>query len=207
MRVVLASASPRRLALLRTLGIEPSVVHAELDEAPRVGEAAVALALRLAEAKALKVAASVGGAALVVAADTVVSRDGELLAKPASPAENQAMLRALSGRSHDVITAVCCIRLPEMRRLCDSATTQVAFTDVSDREARWYSGLGEGLDKAGGYAIQGAAALWIREIHGSPSNVVGLPMELLRRLCLGLGLDLLSLSPPTDDHGDPGGLS
>ena len=199
MRVVLASSSPRRLELLRAVGVEPEVLPAEVDESAQPGEAPETMVLRLATGKARAVAGRVQGPALVLGADTVVVRDAVVLGKPRDSRDLRRMLESLSGRSHQVLTGVCLIdrepdgRLPDVE-LTGLATTTVVFAALAPGDIDWYVASGEGFDKAGGYAVQGLAALFIPEIRGSWSNVVGLPLDLLHRLATALGRDLRQLS-------------
>ena len=174
-RLILASGSPRRAELLTAAGIAFIVQAADIDETPRPGEAAPDYALRLAREKA----AGVGGP-LVLAADTIVVLDGEIMGKPVDAADAIRMLQALSGREHDVITAVC-LRRGDLE-LFHAETTRVRFVPLSQAEVEEYVASGEPMDKAGAYGIQGLASRYVDRIDGSYSNVVGLPMALVYRL-------------------------
>lgn len=180
--LVLASASPRRLALLAQIGVVPaSVVAPEIDETPGKTELPRLLALRLARAKA---AAVVG--AYVLAADTVVACGRRVLPKAEDEGTARRCLALLSGRRHRVLTAVV-LRSPDGRtaeRVCESAVT---FARLSDAQMAAYLASGEWRGKAGGYAIQGLAAAHIRALSGSYSNVVGLPLFETAQLLRGLG--------------------
>lgn len=184
--LVLASASPRRSALLSQLGLAFEVLPAELDETPLPGEEATGYVLRLAQAKAAHVARARPGA-LVLAADTTVERDGAILGKPADARDGAAMLRALSGRAHRVHTGIA---LAGRFVASQVVTTAVRWRALSEEEIAWYVGTGEGTDKAGGYASQGKAGLFITALEGSATNVIGLPLaescELLRAAGLRL---------------------
>lgn len=173
-RLVLASASPRRKELLALTGLPFESCAADLDEQVHDGEAAEPYVERLAREKAMAV--SVGREACVtLAADTSVVVDGEVLGKPGPSAEAGArMLLRLSGRSHVVMTgiAVCAGTVVRSRVI----RTTVEFKALSPREVRWYVGTGEGHDKAGGYALQGRAGVFVRSLTGSSSNVIGLPL-------------------------------
>lgn len=171
-RLVLASASPRRLALLAQIGVTPDeVIAADIDETPRAGETPRLLAVRLAGAKAM--AAKVEGA-LVLAADTVVAVGRRVLPKAESEAQARDCLALLSGRGHRVYTAVALRDGADMRtRLVE---TRVVFKRLSDAEIERYIAGGEWRGKAGGYAVQGVAARYIMSIVGSYSAVVGLPL-------------------------------
>jgi septum formation protein len=172
---VLASASPRRAGLLAQAGIRPSrIVAADVDETPRKQELPRAYALRLAVAKAQAVAAE-EREALVLAADTVVACGRRILPKAQTPEEVERCLRLLSGRRHQVLTALALIA-PGTKLRTRIVTTRVAFKVLSPRDIAEYVASGEGEGKAGGYAIQGRAEAFVRFINGSYSNVVGLPL-------------------------------
>jgi nucleoside triphosphate pyrophosphatase len=169
--LVLASSSPRRRELLNVLGVPFRVAEPqEVDETPVDGEQPMALVRRLAEAKAR----SVGGDP-VVAADTVVEIDGEILGKPLDVEDARRMLERLSGRPHLVHTAVA-VRSGEHVEL-EVVTTSVRFTPLTPEKVEWYLATGEPFGKAGAYAIQGAGGALVEEIQGSVSNVVGLPLH------------------------------
>jgi septum formation protein len=172
---VLASASPRRLALLRQAGLEPSVVIApEIDETLRKGELPRAYALRVAEAKMEAVAAKETGS-FVLAADTVVALGRRVLPKAEDDVEVARCLKLLSGRRHAVLTALA-LKPPGKAVRTRVVMTRVAFKGLSQREIDAYVASGEGVGKAGGYAVQGRAEAFVRWINGSYSNVVGLPL-------------------------------
>ena len=179
--LVLASGSPRRRAMLADLDVDFVVVPADVDESIMPGESAIDYVMRVANVKAQTVS-SVHPSDVVLAADTTVDRDGEILAKPVDANDAIAMLRSLSGRDHLAHTAVCVVRDGSAQTALVS--TSVSFRSLSDEEIAWYVGTGEPLDKAGAYAIQGRAAAFVSGISGSVSNVVGLPLaetiELLR---------------------------
>ena len=184
--LILASGSPRRAHILKELGVRFRVEVSNEDESLQPGEDGATAVERLARAKALAVA---GKEALpVLAADTEVLCDDEILGKPAGEAAARAMLRRLSGRSHEVVTGVCLVD----RRGAHSGVerSRVTLAELSDDEVAWYVGTGEPLDKAGGYNIHGRGALFIETIEGSPSNVAGLPVRLLLKLAREAGLDL-----------------
>jgi septum formation protein len=175
--LILASESPRRLALLAQAGITPLAVRpTALDETPRPREAPRDYARRLALAKAAAAAdAWPDGPAVFLAADTVVACGRRILPKAESAAEVQACLALLSGRRHMVMTAVA-LSLPDGRARLRLVETRVSFRRLTEGEIAHYAGTGEGLGKAGGYAIQGRAEAFVRGINGSWSNVVGLPL-------------------------------
>jgi septum formation protein len=166
---VLASASPRRAELLRAAGFTFDVLVADVDEAVHPGEAPEAYVRRVAEAKGRAVASRAEGRR-VLAADTTVVVEGVILGKPADAAEASRMLRALSGRTHQVLTGVW------LDGACEVESTDVEFVPLTDEEIAWYVASGEPMDKAGAYAIQGLASRFISRIRGSYSNVVGLPV-------------------------------
>lgn len=187
-RVVLASASPRRLDLLRRIGVEPVVMPAHIDETARPGESAQALVGRLASAKAEAVDVDPG--LLVIAADTVVVLDGEILGKPGGHAEAEMMLRRLGGRTHAVMTGIACRREGQTVRAV--VRTEVTFRHLTMQEVVWYVATGESHDKAGGYGIQGAAGAFVTSVVGSDTNVVGLPLSETITLARQVGIDLLA---------------
>ena len=185
--LILASASPRRLALLRQAGWEPdSVQAAEIDETPRRGELPRALAARLAGEKARAVAAR-NPDAWILAADTVVACGRRILPKPATADEAKACLALLSGRRHRVFGGVHAID-PAGRERARGAVTAVAFKRLAAREIEDYAAGGEWRGKAGGYAIQERAGVFVRFLGGSYFNVVGLPLYETAALLEGMGL-------------------
>ena len=176
MKLILASASPRRAKILHDAGISFSVLSSAIDETPYPGETPQQLVQRLADAKAELVAARAAGPAILVAADTVVVLDGQILGKPRSTDEARRMLELFSGRTHSVVTGVSLIRLPEMDRRQFIETTLVQFAPLSRDEISRYLATEEPYDKAGAYAIQGHAGRYISRIEGCYFNVVGLPL-------------------------------
>lgn len=181
--VVLASGSPRRKVLLAPLVPEFEVVVSDVDEDALTVSDPEETARTLASAKARAVAHLRPGA-LVIGADTVVAVNTgtgyEQLAKPTDAADAVRMLRALSGRKHVVITGVALVSPDQTLTFAD--TTHVAFRDLSDEEIRDYVATGEPMDKAGAYAIQGGAAGFVASVEGSVTNVVGLPVEVLKQV-------------------------
>ncbi|HLI09978.1 MAG TPA: Maf family nucleotide pyrophosphatase [Alphaproteobacteria bacterium] len=185
-RLILASASPRRLALLRQIGITPDLVEpAAIDEAPLRRELPRAHALRLAEVKARAVAAR-HPAAFVLGADTVVACGRRILPKALDERTARRCLELLSGRRHRVIGGVVLLA-PDGRMARRIVVSIVAFARLEPREIEAYLAAGEWHDKAGGYAIQGRAAAFVRHLSGSYSNVVGLPLYETVALLRGLG--------------------
>jgi septum formation protein len=182
LQVILASASPRRLELLRQIGIEPARVFTpDINEAPRANEAPRVYALRMALSK---LAPDEGS--FVIAADTVVSAGARILHKTDTAAEAGAYLRLLSGRRHKVFTGVA-VRAPDGRVASRVVTSVVGFARLDDVQIRDYLVSGEWEQKAGGYAIQGRAAAFIDFLSGSYSGVVGLPLHETSTLLRGLG--------------------
>lgn len=178
-RLLLASASPRRAELLRAAGFAFDVQPANADESLHAGESAAAYVQRVAEAKARAVL-SLAGERIVLAADTTVVVDDQILGKPQDAADAIRMLRALSNRRHDVMTGVTVAA--GNRVVTELATTTVEFVAMTDREIEWYVASGEPTDKAGAYAVQGLASRFVTRIDGSYSNVVGLPLAVVYRM-------------------------
>lgn len=172
--LILASASPRRAELLKAAGIEFNVRVADVDESILPGESPADYVLRLSIDKARAVARP---GEIVLGADTTVVIDEIIAAKPVDIDDASRMLRALSGRWHEVLTGVTIIA--DDQAVSRVETTRVSFIEMSDSEIEWYIGTGEPMDKAGGYGIQGFASRFIDRIEGSYSNVVGLPVEMV----------------------------
>jgi septum formation protein len=184
--LVLASASPRRQDLLRNAHISFAVQPADIDETPRPVENPREYAERLAREKALAVWQT-RPQDVVLGADTIVVVDETILGKPADAADATRMLRALSDRTHRVITGVCIVWPGKLRKedrqlKTASETTLVTFNKLSEEEIQEYISTAEPMDKAGAYAIQGIASRWIPRIEGDYSNVVGLPVALVYRM-------------------------
>lgn len=187
MRLILASASPRRLDLLARIGVVPDGVYpADLDETPRKAELPRVYAQRIAREKALDVAARHAGS-VILAADTVVAVGRRILPKAEDTATAQSCLELLSGRRHQVLTAVTMIDASGSARHRLSATT-LAFKRLSPREIAAYIASEEWRGKAGGYAIQGHAEAFVRFLSGSHSGVIGLPLFETRALLVSAGV-------------------
>lgn len=185
-RLVLASASPRRLDLLRQIGLTPDAVEAaDLDEAPLPHETPRQLALRLAQAKAAHVA-SAAPDAYVLGADTVVAVGRRVLPKAEDEREVRDCLRLLSGRAHRVLTGVAVVA-PGGKSAARLVESRIHFKRLSDADVAAYLACGEGIGKAGGYAIQGHAGALVISLQGSYSGVVGLPLYETANLLAGLG--------------------
>ena len=184
----LASASPRRREILRSLGLQFTYAGEDLDEQVRAGETAEELVVRLAGDKAHAAAGSRPGTA-VLGADTVVVLNGEVFGKPRDESDAVAMLAALSGRTHEVMTGVA-LSYGE-HRLTTLSRSKVRFRDITRAEARAYWRTGEPQDKAGGYAVQGLAAIFIADLRGSYSGVMGLPVFETAAMLRSAGMEVL----------------
>jgi septum formation protein len=180
--LVLASASPRRAELLRRIGLDPTIIAADIDESVLPGESPHDYVVRVAADKAHAVAQA-HPSQVILAADTAVVVDDEALGKPADVDDAVAMLARLSGRSHRVLTAVVVVD-PEGIEHSSVAAATVTMADTSATERAWYVGTGEPMDKAGAYAVQGIGAAFVEQVDGDPTTVIGLPLrttvELLR---------------------------
>lgn len=193
--IYLASASPRRRELLGQLGIKPAIHAVSLDETRHIEEDPIDFTRRLALGKATAAWEELGGATgrLIIGADTTVVIDADVLGKPHDNAAAAAMLRRLSGRRHAVHTAVAGVM--EAERQVRVSTSAVSFRALGTAEIDAYVATGEPLDKAGAYAIQGLAAVFIEHLDGSYSGVMGLPLFETASLMRDFGHDVL-LSPP-----------
>jgi nucleoside triphosphate pyrophosphatase len=196
LNLVLASASPRRRELLAGLGLRFTVRPADVDETPRDGEDPGAYVLRLAQEKAAAVALPENTQELVLAADTTVVIDGEILGKPLDEEDARRMLRRLSGREHEVLTGLALCEAGG-REASAMETSRVRMAALSEDEIAWYAATREPLDKAGAYAIQGLGSLFVEAVAGNYSNVVGLPIPAVYRLFAALGVDLKAFIPRT----------
>ena len=185
--IILASQSPRRRELLSLYGLPFVVDPSQADEEHVTGTGAQRVQA-LALAKCEEVAQRHPGR-MVLAADTLVCVDSHILGKPKDRQDAEAMLRLLSGRAHQVHTGMC-LQLPDGRRMLGVDTAQVHFMELTDDMIRRYVATGEPLDKAGAYAIQGMAGVFITHIEGSPSNVIGLPLGLLTQFLTEAGVEL-----------------
>ena len=179
MKLILASASPRRAEILRNAGFRFEVQPAHVDETPLPGEAAEAYVQRVATAKAAAAATSLeanASRAVVIGADTVVVVDGRILGKPADAADARRMLKLLSGRDHDVLTGLSFLTMPTGAETVRVESTRVSFLPLSDEGIEDYLLTGEPFDKAGAYGIQGIGGRFISRIEGCYFNVMGLPI-------------------------------
>ncbi len=177
--LILASASPRRVELLRILEPSFSQQPADIDETQRHGEDPKTYVCRMAEEKAAAVAPGNPGS-VIIGADTTVVIDGQTLGKPKDRADGIAMLQRLGGRTHQVLTGVCVLHDAGKQTICDQS--EVSFVNVSSAQAAAYWATGEPADKAGGYGIQGLGSIFVQRINGSYSGVMGLPLAPLTKL-------------------------
>lgn len=186
MKVILASASPRRQALLQQIGITPLVCPAGFAEGSGTASQAQEVALYNAAGKCAAVAAKMGDELPVIAADTIVVIDNVILGKPQDAAAAKAMLQCLSGRTHQVITGVAVrYKGQQLSKVC---VTDVSFRQLTAEEIDAYIATGEPMDKAGAYGIQGRGAVLVEKINGCYNNVVGLPLSLLYLMMQRLGV-------------------
>jgi len=197
MKLILASASPRRTEILRDAGFSFEVVQANVDETRLRGETARAMTRRLAEAKACAVAERLHPleGAIVIGADTTVEIRGRLLGKPQSAKDARRMLLQLGGKTHRVVTSVAVLRIPDRVTQTATETTRVRFARMSGDEIAAYLATGEPLDKAGAYAVQGIGGRFIERIEGCYFNVVGLPLARVYQMLIRLGWQ-----PPRGNH-------
>lgn len=191
MKIILASASPRRAQLMEQLGINFRIMVSEVDEQITPGQSPETLVQELARRKAEAVALG-EDEGLVIAADTLVISDGHIFGKPTSPDEAVAMLQQLSGKSHTVVTGVAVVNAATGEVLTGAEKTEVYFRPLTEEEIWAYVRSGEPLDKAGAYGIQGLGSLLVSRIEGCFFNVVGLPLAKLAEMLRHFGVDLLN---------------
>jgi septum formation protein len=190
LNIILASASPRRQQLLENVGLHDfKIIHPDFEESILPGQSPEEVVCELSRGKARSVAEKVSGDALIIAADTIVYLDGEILGKPRDEIAAAQMLRALSGREHRVFTGVTVSR-GEME-ITSFECTLVRFRELSEREIAAYIASGESFGKAGAYGAQGLGALLVERIEGDYFNVVGLPLCKLSQMLEELGVRLL----------------
>ena len=186
MQVILASASPRRLALLQQIGIEAKVCPADFDEVSGSAVQAEDVVLANAIGKCKAVVKIKGDSLPVIAADTVVVAEGVILGKPQNEEDAVEMLKQLSGKTHKVMTGIAVSYAGEM--LAEVCETEVVFRELTDEEIKKYVATGEPLDKAGAYGIQGMGAVLVEKINSCYNNVVGLPLTRLQLILAKLGV-------------------
>jgi len=190
MRLILASGSPRRRDLLASVGLDFEIIPSDIHEHRLPDEAPAIYVERVAREKASSVEVP---DAVVLGADTTVVHAGRMLGKPSHPAEATAMLERLSGDSHTVLTGVAVSYMEDESRVLISEVSSsiVRFLPMTKDEIDSYVGTGEPLDKAGAYALQGIGAIFVRSVTGSPSNVIGLPLDVTARLLRIAGISIL----------------
>jgi len=186
-RLILASSSPRRKELLEEIGLQFEVIPGNVREVVTEGESPINHVVRLAKEKALAVAVNLTDS-WVIGADTIVLLDGEILGKPAGVEDACRMLLKLNGKKHRVITGFCIHDIDRGETITSYVETIVTFNEVSEEEILNYIKTGEPFDKAGGYAIQGMGSFLVKEIEGSYTNVVGLPVDELKEVLKRLGV-------------------
>ncbi|MFI6445412.1 nucleoside triphosphate pyrophosphatase [Kitasatospora sp. NPDC050543] len=191
--LVLASASPARLGLLRQAGLDPRVLVSGVDEDAISAATPAELALVLAEAKAKAVAAELSGGELVIGCDSVLELDGRALGKPADAAEALARWQSMRGRSGVLRTGHCVIDTVTGEQVSETASTTVRFGTPDDGEIAAYIASGEPLHVAGAFTLDGRSAPFVEGIDGDPGNVIGLSLPLLRRLLAALGVRITDL--------------
>src|SRR5271168_4281032 len=190
MKLVLASSSPRRAEVLRNAGFVFQVRPADVDETRQPHEAAEDYVRRVAQAKARAVAdpaRAAGERAIVIAADTIVLAEGQILGKPKDAEDARGMLRLFSGKTHEVLTALSVVNIPAAKEALYAERTRVEFLKMSDQEIENYIQTGEPFDKAGAYGIQGIAGRFATRIEGCYFNVLGLPLSRLWTILQSLG--------------------
>lgn len=188
MKPVLASASPRRKELLQLIGLDPEIIIPDIDEAPRPAETTAMFLERVTIAKGIAVYKKKYFSRLLVSADTVVLLDGSLIGKPVDRQDAFLMLRRLSGKRHEVLTGLALMYQGETRFAISS--THVFFKPLADREIDFYLDHENFMDKAGAYAIQGRAAIFVERIEGCYFNVMGFPLNLFYSMLIERGIDV-----------------
>jgi septum formation protein len=189
-KIILASSSPRRAEILKNLNLDFEVVPSNFEESI-LNMPPSALVCHLAHCKAVEVASRVEKDSIIIAADTVVYKDGTIIGKPKSRDEAFRILNLLSGSQHNVITGLCVVQNSDNIILEDHEDTEVYFRDLSEIEINDYIDTGEPVDKAGGYGIQGLGGVFVKKINGCYFNVVGLPVYKLGLILRDLGVNIL----------------
>jgi len=189
--VVLASASARRQELLKRLVEEYQVIVSDFDESSvQFNNDCRSYVMELARGKALSVARGLNSASLVIGCDTIVAYGGSVLGKPLDREDAFSMLKMLSGKKHQVYSGIALVNRSSGQVMSDYVMTEVKFDQLSDDEIRGYIATGEPMDKAGAYGIQGHGGVFVEEIHGCYYNVVGLPLNKLKNMIKGMGVNL-----------------
>ncbi|MGC8900226.1 MAG: Maf family protein [bacterium] len=187
-KIILASTSPRRKAMLKAIGLNFITMKPATEEEKYILPSLhkylpSEIAITLAREKAHDVEKRLNGQFTVISADTIVTLDGRIIGKPSNKKDAARILKLLRGRTHHVITGVCVLKHPEQKEIAFSVTTDVTMLKITDREIESYVKTGEPMDKAGAYGIQGLGGIFIKSINGSYTNVVGLPLtELITAL-------------------------
>ena len=190
-KIILASASPRRKELLKSMGLEFEVIPSEIEENIENESFSPKLIENLAAEKAADVAKRTNFTAIVIGSDTVVVINNKILGKPKDKKDAFIMLKMLSGNTHQVISAIAVIDTETRKILKDSVVSDVTFKQLSDEEINAYIETGEPMDKAGSYAIQGLAGMFVKSINGCYSNIVGISVFKLAEMLKELGVELL----------------
>ena len=191
MNVVLASASARRQELLKRLVEEYQVIVSDFDESSvQFNNDCRSYVMELARGKALSVARGLNSASLVIGCDTIVAYGGSVLGKPLDREDAFSMLKMLSGKKHQVYSGIALVNRSSGQMMSDYVMTEVKFDQMSEDEIRDYIATGEPMDKAGAYGIQGHGGVFVEEIHGCYYNVVGLPLNKLKNMIKGMGVNL-----------------
>ncbi len=188
--IILASSSPRRVELLKQVGIDPEIRPSEVPEEVDANSPVEELVQRLALKKA-RASANVFLKSLIIGADTIVCRGKKVYGKPKNFSQAVEMLQSLNGKAHKVITGIAVLEHPGGRFMTGFEETRVFFKTLSDDEIISYVNSGESFDKAGGYGIQGKGALLVKRIEGDYFNVVGLPLQKLNQILANWGINLL----------------
>lgn len=197
MNLILASGSPRRRELLESLGLTFRIITSDVEEIRLEDEPPESYVLRLAAEKAAVVAKR-DPEAWVVAADTVVYLDGEVLEKPRDTEHAAAMLATIAGRRHTVFSGVSLQCAARQYVHTESVATDVVMSELTDEQISWYVDTAEPLDKAGAYAVQGLGAMFVEAVYGNYTNVVGLPLPLLVRMFRDAGIDIFDHAAPAE---------
>ncbi len=186
--IILASASPRREALLKGMGLKFRVIAPAIEDEPGFkhilnSKKPYQYAIKIAKIKAQSIGSWIKDDAIIISADTIVVMQNRIIGKPKNKNDAKRILRLLNGKTHSVITGVCILKTPQMHLRCFHVSTKVKMSKLTDKEIGWYVKTREPMDKAGAYGIQGIGGLFVEKINGSYTNVVGFPTaELLKAL-------------------------